>query len=68
MPKIGQTTTCYCGKEIVWLGRYWDHVGTKYRHIARPKDTNLFSGSQDEAVDGNDNEGGEGNGEVHVQM
>lgn len=37
-PTIGERATCdACGKEIVWVGYYWDHVGiNKPRHIAFP--------------------------------
>jgi hypothetical protein len=40
--QIGDRAECAsCGREIVWLGTYWDHFGTKYRHPAKPrKDTN----------------------------
>lgn len=37
-PVVGATATCRsCGKGIVFVGPYWDHVGpNKPRHIAEP--------------------------------
>lgn len=35
--KIGQTSTCHCNNEIMWIGEYWQHVVTQRRHPAHPK-------------------------------
>lgn len=40
-PEIGTRTTCaVCGRSIVFVGPYWDHVpgvgGSRPRHIASP--------------------------------
>lgn len=46
---LGQRATCeQCGRQIEWL-RVWRHVGTQYRHIAKPKKCNEYQLSQVEA-------------------
>lgn len=52
--KLGTETTCYCGRKIAWLGRYWDHVNDpKPRHMARPQSPELFSSKNKESEEQN---------------
>jgi hypothetical protein len=36
-PKYGTTATCEsCHRPIMWTGKYWEHLDTSPRHIAKP--------------------------------
>ena len=36
MPRYGEKSTCYCGREIRWTGKFWEHTEGLFRHIAKP--------------------------------
>ena len=48
MPRYGEKSTCYCGREIRWTGKWWEHTEGVFRHIAEPGGPTPVAG--DEAI------------------
>lgn len=38
--RVGEKATCYCGKEIRWAGKWWEHTTSSPRHPGRPVEPN----------------------------